>query len=570
MSQKKNKALRRQQKTVVDVPANVIDNNLGFIKIIKDNWKFLVVLCVGIFVLYLNSLHGDFVSDDYASITQNPDIANLGVMSKTRDVSIIANSVVSIIFGIKSSLPFHSFNLILYLLICVAAFVLVFLVMKNKTVSMLTLILYAALPVHAEVIAWISGRPYLFVALFILLSLDLLILYLNKKQKKYLAYILIVLLFLFLTDRIRGFAIVFLGLLYFLTFKKKLNYNIKLEKIFISLMVVVVVLLVFSWKMIQNRIGSVNGGYNGSGSIFYNPFFQYPTAIPKYLQLVFVPTDLTLYHTMFVLPVILNWSILLVFIGNLIYFFSKDKIIFFALAFIFLAAAPSMAPVKVSWLVAERYIFLGSLGFCLALVLVFEPLFKKYKFILLFLFTGLVLIYGIRVYFRNIDWQTNHNLWVRTVQVSPNSHNAWNNIGDDYDKLGQPENAVKGFSQSTIVKPDYADAYHNRANIFYKMGRLDLARDSYNTALHYSPGLYQTYLSLIQIDLMEKRLDLAMEHGNFIVKLQPYSGQAHYVMGFILAQAGQKENAIKELEISVQLNPNMKPTVDLLNQLKGL
>lgn len=568
MSQKKNKALRKQQKTEVAIPVHVVDNDLGFFKIIKDNWKFLVLLCLGVVALYWNSLDGDFVSDDYASITQNPDITNLGVMSKTRDVSIIANSVVSIIFGINSPVPFHSFNLILYLLICVAAFIFVFLVTKNKTVSMLTLILYAALPVHAEVIAWISGRPYLFVALFILLSLDLFILYLNKKQKKYLTYILIVLLFLFLTDRIRGFAVVFLGLLYFLTFKKKLNYNIKLEKVFTSLMVVGVILLVLSWKMIQNRIGSVNGGYNGSGSIFYNPFFQYPTAIPKYLQLVFVPTDLTLYHTMFVLPVVLNWSILLVFIGNLIYFFRKDKNIFFALAFIFLAAAPSMAPIKVSWLVAERYIFLGSLGFCLALTLFFEPIYKKYRNLYLFIFSVLILVYGVRTYVRNIDWQTNHKLWVRTVQVSPNSHNAWNNIGDDYDKLGQPENAIKGFSQSTIVKPDYADAYHNRANIFYKMGRLDLARDSYNTALHYSPSLYQTYLSLIQIDLMEKRLDLATEHGNFIVKLQPYSSQAHYVMGFILAQSGKNEEAIKELKIAIQLNSNFKPAYDLLNQLK--
>jgi len=50
------------------------------------------------------------------------------------------------------------------------------------------------------------------------------------------------------------------------------------------------------------------------------------------------------------------------------YFFFKDKRYFFALSFIVAAILPSMAPAKVSWLVAERYAFLASLGFCLFLV----------------------------------------------------------------------------------------------------------------------------------------------------------------------------------------------------------
>jgi tetratricopeptide (TPR) repeat protein len=135
----------------------------------------------------------------------------------------------------------------------------------------------------------------------------------------------------------------------------------------------------------------------------------------------------------------------------------------------------------------------------------------------------MLVLYSARIFFRNIDWNTNHNLWVNTCQVSPNSHNAWNNIGDDYDKLASAEttndgkltqyyNAIKGFTQSTVIKPNYADAYHNRANIFFKIGRLDLARDSYETAIYYSPNLYQTYLSLTQIDLMQNNLQLAYQH----------------------------------------------------------
>ena len=227
-----------------------------------------------------------------------------------------------------------------------------------------------------------------------------------------------------------------------------------------------------------------------------------------------------------------------------------------------------MAPVKVSWLVAERYIFLGSLGFALFLVLALKPLSEKMKFLSTILFVVVVLIYSIRTICRNIDWRTNHNLWVNTVQISPNSHNAWNNIGDDYDKLGQPENAVKGFTQSTVVKPNYADAYHNRANIFYKAGRFDLARDSYETALKYSPDLYQTIISLTQVDISEQKTDLALIHAKKLVQIQSKNPQSYYVLAVVYGQLGNKNEMTKNLKKALEIYPNYKPAKDLLTQIK--
>ena len=577
MSQKKLKKLRKLE-AVNSAKEVVLEPILGFRQIIKNNWKFLLLLIVGTFVLYFNGLHGDFVSDDYATITQNPDIKNFSVMLKMKSVPSISNSIIAIFFGTTSSFPYHLHNLILYLLILVVAFVFVYLVTKNKLTSMLTLILYAVLPVHTETISWISGKPYLFVAFFLLLSLNLLILFLNKKEKKYLYLLIPSLFFLFFSDPIRGSAIIIVGLLYFLTFRKSFNNKFKLWPIFIALLIVVSVLAIYAWPMIQARISAVNGGYNGSDSVFYNPFFQYPTSITKYLQIMLVPTDLTLYHTMYILPEVLNWLILLTFISATGYFYFKDKKIFFALAFIFLATAPSMAPVKVSWLVAERYVLLGSLGLCLFLVLFFQRFDKKWKIPFLILFVIVSGLYSVRVYLRNIDWKTNHLLWVSTCQYSPNSHNAWNNIGDDYDKLAQLEttdagkynqylNAIKGFTRSTIVKTNYADAFHNRANIFYKINRYDLARDSYETALYFGPSLYQSYFSLLQIDLIEKRYDLAMDHLNRLHTAKPNDIQVYYVTAVVYANAGMVDDAKKLLNQILQSYPQFQQAQDLLNQL---
>ena len=561
----RKKALSKIDK-VSESKSDIEDKNLSILGIIKSNWKFLVLLLIGVFLIYFNSLHGDFVSDDYAAITSNPEILNIhsGMAGFLIGMS---NWFLAIIFGIKSSFPFHLLSLIVYMGDCVMAFVFLSLIFDKK-IAMYATVLFASLPIHVESVAWISGKPYVMSTFFVLFSLSLTILFIKTQKKSYLFWLLPILVLTFWSDRLRSSSYLFLLVLYVVSYHDELKNKINFKKIFAFGAVGLTILFLLLIPVIKYRINSVNSGYNFSDSLFYNPLYQYPTSIAKYLQLMLVPIDLTLYHTMYVIPVWLNWMIFITYLVSLVYFFFKNKNLFFALAFIFIASASSMAPVKVSWLVAERYLCLGSLGFALFMILAFKPLAEKMKYLSFILFAAIILIYCARVASRNADWSTNHNLWVNTVQVSPNSHNAWNNIGDDYDKLGQLENAVKGFTQSTIVKPKYADAYHNRANIFYKAGRLDLARDSYETALKYSPDLYQTLISLVQVDIAEKKGNLAVAHATRLTEVQFNNPQSFYILAVVYGQFGNKEEMVKNLKKSLEIYPNYKLSKDLLSQIK--
>ena len=166
----------------------------------------------------------------------------------------------------------------------------------------------------------------------------------------------------FLAEKTRFAVLPLLVILYWVSFDHFLKKKINIGKVLIVMLLIFGVMVVFLWPSLMDRINNVNSGYNGYGGIFYDPTFQYPTSIAKYLQLIFVPVDLTLYHTMYVLPVLLNWLITLAYLFGVVYFWFKDKRLFFALAFIFVAASLSMLPVKISWLVAERYVFLESLS----------------------------------------------------------------------------------------------------------------------------------------------------------------------------------------------------------------
>lgn len=569
MSQKKHKKLRKLQQVGEEKAKPIILNVTGIVEIIKSNWKFLAMLLVGVLLVYANSIGGDFVSDDYATITQNPDIANFKALFVDFDLVKVVKFVIASIFGVGNPIPYHITSLLIYLMVCVLVFVYAYLI-TNKEIAVISSIIFAVLPVHVEAVSWISGVSYLLVALFVLLNLIFLTLFLKSGNKKYLYYVIFMLLPMFFADRVRSFAFFPLALVYILAHGKTLKVKVDYGKIFSILFLLGVVGVAIMWPSINSRLQNVNSGYNFSESIFYDPFFQYPTAIAKYLQLIFAPTDLTLYQTMYPIPSWLNWLILILYFVNVGYFWFKNKTIFFALVFIFLATAPSMAPVKVSWLVAERYVFLGSFGFSLFLGIIFSKLFKRHSSLAVVTLILLCILYSARIVMRNDNWSTNHKLWVNTVQVSSNSHNAWNNIGDDYDKLEDYENSIKGFTQSTVMKNNYADAYHNRANIFYKIGRYDLAKESYKIALHFSPELYQTYLSLIQIDMVEGNFKSAMENSEKLIELQPNNPQSYYAAGVVLGQSGRVDEAKGMFNQSLKIAPNFDPSIEALRQIKAL
>lgn len=583
MSQKKVRKIRQVDNNVV-VKNEVNVEEVSFKKIFRENFKFLIlILCVAV-GLYINGMWGKFVSDDYATIPQNPFVADLSNQISNQsgllNLPTLSNWAVAVVFGSQNPTPYHFLSLGLFLGILIVLFTTIYLLF-GKNLATLTTVIFTVMPIHVEGVTWISGKPYTLNALFVLWAITISLLYLKTKKSYYIKYLVLLLPWVFFADKVRFFSYFFLMALIFVSFRDKFVTKINWGKTLVFLIPVLVAVVVYLGPRVMERINVVNTGYNSSESIFYNPFFQYPTSIPKYLQLMWVPVDMTLYHTMYTFPIWLNWAISLSYLSCIVYFYFKDKRIFFALVFIFLAASPSMAPVKVSWLVAERYMFLGSVGFALLLAILYLELFSKAKIVAVTLLVIFLGTNGIKTIMRSDNWNTNHKLWVDTCIMSPNSHNAWNNIGDDYDKLAtaatDPKekdfmlaNSIKGFTQSTIVKPNYADAYHNRANIFFKIGRLDLARESYNVALTFSPTLYQTYLSLVQIDLMEKQYQLGLEHASKAMQIQPNNPQAMYVLGVVYGEGGNIEEAKKIMNLILTSYPNFTLAKETLSKLESI
>jgi len=336
--------------------------------------------------------------------------------------------------------------------------------------------IFAVHPILIEAVGWISGAPYSQYAFFFLLSF---LFYLfSKNNQKYLYYSIVFFILTLLSSG-NAIALFLVFALYELAFGS-LRHNWKKFLPYFSISLFVLILLV---AKIGYRVSTIESQSYQSAGGMYNPFVQIPVAIGSYLKLIFWPAHLTLYQTEMAFTrgqFLFLLAIFLAFLGALAWSWFKNKTVFFWLAFFPITLLPTLTPFKISWIVAERYVYLGTLGVIVVVAMLFDRILKineNAKMVGYFFLVALVASLSVRTIVRNRDWKSEDTLWLATAKVAPSGQVIHNNLGDVYARQGDMQKAVEEFKKAIEINPNYADAYHNLANTYQMMGQLDLATD---------------------------------------------------------------------------------------------
>ena len=117
----------------------------------------------------------------------------------------------------------------------------------------------------------------------------------------------------------------------------------------------------------------------------------------------------------------------------------------------------TLLPIKIAWIVAERYVYLSLLVYVLV-GMVFDALLSKKRWKLPIICLGVVVVFALcaRTIVRNNDWRDAEHLWVATAISSPGDPHSWNNMGDVYGNRGEYEKVLKhsnGLSRFTQITP---------------------------------------------------------------------------------------------------------------------
>ncbi|MCX6791985.1 MAG: tetratricopeptide repeat protein [Candidatus Gottesmanbacteria bacterium] len=401
--------------------------------------------------------------------------------------------------------------------------ILVWLIVRKHARTLVAFVaglLFAIHPLAVESVTWIAGGVvYSYAAFFFLLSLYW---YRNVSLVGRILSLLSFILALGMSDKALPLFIIF-GLYEWMFGDLKKHW-----KQWVPYIVVTIPFVLFYTTRIGSRISGVEDITNQQISGLYNPLLQLPFAISWYAQLFVWPKHLTLYHVGLFhswTEVVIRMVATGVYLGVTLVGLVRKKSWGFWLAWVVLTLGVTLLPIHIAWIVAERYVYLGFIGFCVVSGMLYDRIVssKKWGVAVIGMCVGIIAVIALctRTMLRGSEWRSQDSLWVATLRESPEEPKSWNNMGDVYARHGEYDKSIEALTQAIKINPQYADAYHNIGNTYIQMKKYDEAMPYLKKSLSMNPNMWQSYQDLAVIAAEKKDYQQALEYIEKALKINP-------------------------------------------------
>jgi len=582
-----------------------------------------IVLFIFSFLIYSNTLQHGYALDDDVVFLKNrfvqqgaagiSDIFSHGFLygfNKRNNQSY--RPVVSTAFALEVALfgsnphTGHLINVLFYAI----GMVLLFMTLKlmfaryNLLVPLLITLIYAAHPIHTEVVANIKGRDDMLTFIFMLVSFNFLFQFLRNKKSLFMA-LSIVTYFLCLLTKENAVAIVavFPLLIYFFT-----NSNLKesiLKCVPYGLVVIAYLLLrnsVLDTVAFGEELNAINNGLMAAETTSEMLATNF-VILGKYIMLLFFPHPLSFDYSFSEFKIV-NWTNIYA-IGSLLLYLAiglfalksfKDKnVISFGIMFYLITfSVTSNLFIKIGCTLGERFLFLPSLGFCIAIVFLLMkvlkidgteaalsiPTFLKVKTnrVLVGLVMLIIVGFSYKTYSRNFDWESNLTLFRADIDATPGSARTHFSLGStlNTDSALEPDpekkkemliEAIEELQKSVAIYPKFGAAYYNMGVAYFSYGDEGNALIAYNNCLKYTPGDRQALNNMGVIYFNNKQYDQALDIFFRAVNSNPDFPDPYANIGAVYQNQRKYQDAITYYNKALEFNPNNKMVMGNLVKL---
>lgn len=227
-----------------------------------------------------------------------------------------------------------------------------------------------------------------------------------------------------------------------------------------------------------------------------------------------------------------------------------SRMLIMCLAWIVLPFLPaSNVFFPVGFVVAERILYMPSMGFCLLIAYGYEiikELIQANKKLTYFLKTAmlcLLLTHAMKSYQRNKDWTNEYTLFMSGVHVNDRNAKLFNNVGHALENEGNFEEALSYFKQAVKIQPDDIGAHINVGRTYNNLKMYTEAERAYLKAKSLFPRIkpgesYQARIApnhlnvFINLANLIARNQTRLEEADFLYR-QAISMRADYVQAYI-------------------------------------
>jgi hypothetical protein len=431
---------------------------------------------------YANSFPGAFIADDYSLVlgnplVQNPDVRTTfqadywgyGVNSGLhRPLTILSYALNRELFG-PGIVAFHAVNVLMHAGVVVLLFLTLSSLGIASLVAWLAAALFAVHPIHTEVLDIVTGRAELLAAGFGLLGWRLAL------------------------DRPTVLRTAGAGLCYAAALLSKENAAVfpallmagdafvnrdyrtlwsRRGPLYVSLAFITAAWLAMrSWwlpfaHVPINRIYTLDNPLVGLSPMMrllgiakVQVIYLSKLIFPYRLQALYTADTIVLPSGWFETQVAIILGVALLFGITMVHGWRKKQWYGFGLAFYLVAFAVTANILRLTtFLMAERFAYLPSAGFCLAVAALIAPRETRPAVKRLIPGAVLLLFFGGMTAYRNLDFRDSTALWTTEVRNAPRNARAWMFLGGAHETEGRREEAAQAYRTAIRISPDFADA----------------------------------------------------------------------------------------------------------------
>lgn len=237
-------------------------------------------------------------------------------------------------------------------------------------------------------------------------------------------------------------------------------------------------------------------------------------------------------------------------------------------------------------IVADRYLLLPSLGWCILLAVFLFYVFKikldlgveKYSTlptIFKYAITAILLIYGGLTFSRNFDWKDDLTLFRHDISYVSESAQANNllalhlMIHTSQMQPGPEQNAIMNealvhFKKTLEISPKMYNATYDVARVYNLLGNKDSAVVYFDKAISIDSTYYEAHITIGQLLFQMGRPREAIPYYDYIIRNYPTEPRAYDFLSYLYFQLHEFDNSIKVNRKAIQYLPaNADPLINI-------
>lgn len=234
---------------------------------------------------------------------------------------------------------------------------------------------------------------------------------------------------------------------------------------------------------------------------------------------------------------------------------NRDIII--ALGILIIPFSPASGVVKVGFVVAERILYVPSIGFSILIAIGFEKLRNRIKWkasSVLVITVCVILILKTRE--RSSKWMSEEALFESGLDVCPNNAKVHYNIARLASSNQNYTKAFTHYHKAIALYPNYGAALMNLGNLYRENKDLDTAESYLRRSMEFLDSSRSTaWMNLGIVQAQQKRYLEAEESYNKAISLRRNFAVCYYNLGNLYLEIKKYSKAIDSWQESVTINP---------------